>query len=100
MGDEMALAVWWFLLYMLLAGMAAGWLAWVVLGRDKALTRDRKPNWTALLGLGIAGSFVGGLAISLLSGQGLALRPSGIIASFFGALVVVALYLAIRRRSA
>jgi len=42
-------AVWGFLIYMLLIGMAAGWLAWVVLGRSKVLMRDRKPNWTVLL---------------------------------------------------
>jgi uncharacterized membrane protein YeaQ/YmgE (transglycosylase-associated protein family) len=91
-------AVWGFLIYMLLIGMAAGWLAWVVLGRSKVLMRDRKPNWTVLLGLGVLGSFVGGLAGSLLLEGEIALRPSGMIASFLGALVVVAIYLAIKRR--
>ena len=91
-------AVWGFLIYMLLIGMAAGWLAWVVLGRSKVLMRDRKPNWTVLLGLGVLGSFVGGLVGSLLLEGEIALRPSGMIASFLGALVVVAIYLAIKRR--
>ena len=91
-------AVWGFLIYMLLIGMAAGWLAWVVLGRSKTLLRDRKPNWTLLLGLGVVGSFVGGLVGSLLLEGEIALRPSGMIASFLGALVVVAIYLAIKRR--
>ena len=91
-------AVWGFLIYMLLIGMAAGWLAWVVLGRSKVLMRDRKPNWTVLLGLGVLGSFVGGLAGSLRLEGEIALRPSGMIASFLGALVVVAIYLAIKRR--
>jgi len=91
-------AVWGFLIYMLLIGMAAGWLAWVVLGRSKVLMRDRKPNWTVLLGLGVLGSFVGGLAGSLLLEGEIALRPSGMVASFLGALVVVAIYLAIKRR--
>lgn len=81
-------------LYMVIVGIAAGWFAWVVLGKSKALQRpDRKPNWAALLGLGVAGSFVGGLAMSFLSGEGFALRPSGMIASVIGALVVVAIYL-------
>jgi uncharacterized membrane protein YeaQ/YmgE (transglycosylase-associated protein family) len=87
-----------FLLYMLLIGMGAGWLAWVILGRSKALTRDRKPNWTLLFGLGIAGSFVGGLAASLLMGEGFALRPSGMIGSVVGSIVVVAIYLAVQKR--
>ena len=91
-------AVWGFLIYMLLIGMAAGWLAWVVLGRSKVLMRDRKPNWTVLLGLGVLGSFVGGLAGSLLLEGEIALRPSGMIASFLGALVVVAIYVAAKRR--
>ena len=37
---------------------------------------------------GLIGSFVGGLLISLLTGNGLALRPSGIIGSIVGALLV------------
>lgn len=86
-------------IYLLVAGMAAGWLAWVVLGKSKALQRDRKPNWGALLGLGVVGSFVGGLGMSLLSGEGLALRPSGMIASFVGALAVVAIYLSMNNKS-
>jgi uncharacterized membrane protein YeaQ/YmgE (transglycosylase-associated protein family) len=87
-------------IYLLIVGMAAGWLAWVVLGSSKALKRDRKPNWTALLGLGVLGSFVGGLGMSLLRGEGLALHPSGMIASAVGATVVVATYLVLRARSA
>ena len=86
-------------IYLLIAGMAAGWLAWVVLGSSNVLKRGGKPNWTALLGLGVAGSFVGGLAGSLLTGGGLALRPSGMIGSFVGALVVVAIYIATRKKS-
>ena len=92
-------AVWGFLIYMLLIGMAAGWLAWVVLGRSKTLMRDRKPNWTVLLGLGVLGSFVGGLVVSLLvEGEITLLQPSGPIASFLGALVAVAIYVAAKRR--
>ncbi|HZA92141.1 MAG TPA: hypothetical protein VE420_05900 [Gemmatimonadales bacterium] len=37
---------------------------------------------------GLLGSFVGGLVISLLAGDGLALRPSGIIGSIGGAILV------------
>lgn len=81
-------------LYLFFIGMAAGWFAWVVLGKSKLLVRDdRKPNWAALLGLGVVGSFVGGLGISLLTGQGFELHPSGMIASIIGAIAVVAIYL-------
>jgi len=88
----MVLALWWAVLYLFIVGMAAGWLAWVVLGKNKALTKDRKPNYAILLPLGVAGSFVGGLAMSLLAGDGLTLRPSGMITSVLGAIAVAALY--------
>lgn len=91
------LALWWFLLYLLLVGMAAGWFAWVVLGRSKALTKDRKPNWALILGLGVVGSFVGGMGISLLLGEGLQLQASGMIASAIGAIAVVAVYLGVKK---
>ncbi|NTU70734.1 MAG: GlsB/YeaQ/YmgE family stress response membrane protein [Coriobacteriia bacterium] len=86
-------------MYLLVVGMAAGWLAWIVLGKSRVLKRGGKPNWAALLGLGAIGSYVGGLGVSLLMGQGLSLRPSGMVASFLGALAVVALYLEMQKRS-
>ena len=45
-------------------------------------------NWPLAFGTGIAGSFVGGLLVSLLSGDGIELRPSGIIGSIIGAIIV------------
>lgn len=47
---------------------------------------------------GLGGSFVGGLIFSLLAGDGLALRPSGIIGSLLGAIIVTAIWQEIRRR--
>lgn len=86
------LVLWQAIVYLLLVGMAAGWFAWVALGKSKALSTNRKPNWALLLGLGVAGSFVGGLAVSFLMGDGMALRPSGMIASAAGAVVVAGIY--------
>jgi uncharacterized membrane protein YeaQ/YmgE (transglycosylase-associated protein family) len=48
---------------------------------------------------GLAGSFVGGLLGSLLAGEGLELRPSGIIGSLVGAVIVTAAWLWWKRRS-
>lgn len=45
-------------------------------------------DWTTALISGLVGSFVGGLLISLIAGDGLALRPSGIIGSLTGAIIV------------
>ena len=70
------------IIFILASGMAVGWLAQLIVNR-KAPT-----NWTLALVAGVAGSFIGGLIFSLLSGDGLALRPSGIVGSLLGALVV------------
>ncbi len=71
------------ILGILAGGMAIGGLAQLILGRA-----GRNIDWGMALGAGIGGSFVGGLAASLIAGDGLALRPSGIIGSLIGALIV------------
>ncbi len=63
--------------------MAVGWMAQWVLNRA-----GRKTDWTMALVAGLGGSFVGGLIGSLLAGEGFAIRPSGMIGSFVGAVVV------------
>ncbi len=68
-------------------GIVIGWLAQVVLGRSGGST-----DWTLALVAGIVGSFVGGLLISLLAGDGLAFRPSGIIGSLVGAIIVTVVW--------
>src|SRR3954470_13003810 len=73
--------------------MLAGWLAQLILGRQ------RPSGCGEALVVGLAGSFVGGLLISLLSGDGLALKPSGLIGSVVGALIVLAIGDAVRRRN-
>ena len=50
-----------------------------------------RPNAQSLIA-GVAGSFVGGLGASLLSGDGLALRPSGLIGSVIGAIIVLLIW--------
>jgi uncharacterized membrane protein YeaQ/YmgE (transglycosylase-associated protein family) len=64
-----------------------GWLAQFILGRNAGTT-----DWTMALVAGLAGSFVGGLLASLLAGDGLALKPSGIIGSIVGALIITAIW--------
>jgi uncharacterized membrane protein YeaQ/YmgE (transglycosylase-associated protein family) len=43
---------------------------------------------------------VGGLLASLIGGDGLDLRPSGLIGSFVGAIVVLLIWRAVSQRSA
>ena len=74
-------------------GMLVGWLAQLLLGKT-----SRSTDWALALIAGIGGSFVGGLIASLLAGDGLALRPSGLIGSFLGALIITAIVFAVRAR--
>ena len=66
-------------------GLLLGWIANLILGGG-----SRPQDWGPLLIAGFSGSFVGGLLISLLSGDGFNLRPSGIIGSILGAVIVLA----------
>ena len=73
------------ILAIILFGMIAGAGAQLILGR-----RHGRVDWTMAIVAGLVGSFIGGLLISLLSGDGLDLRASGLIGSIVGATVVTA----------
>jgi uncharacterized membrane protein YeaQ/YmgE (transglycosylase-associated protein family) len=75
-------------------GLAAGWVAQLLLGRG-----GREIDWGLALVAGLLGSFVGGLIASLVAGDGLDLRPSGVIGSIAGAVLVTAVAGATRGRS-
>ena len=80
---------------MILFGVLVGAVAQLILGRSKSGI-----DWTLAFVAGIGGSFVGGLLISLLAGDGLDLRPSGIIGSLAGAIIVTAVWLWWKARAA
>ena len=67
----------------ILFGMLIGAAAQLILGR-----RGGSVDWGMALVAGLVGSFVGGLIFSLAAGDGFELRPSGIIGSVLGALIV------------
>ena len=81
------------ILALIVLGMMIGWLAQFLLGRGAGQT-----DWTLAFIAGILGSFVGGLLVSLLAGDGLALKPSGLIGSLLGALIVTAAWQAIAKK--
>jgi uncharacterized membrane protein YeaQ/YmgE (transglycosylase-associated protein family) len=81
------------LLAILGLGLFAGAVAQLVLG-----TGVYDINWAEAIVAGLVGSFVGGLLASLIAGDGIQLRPSGIIGSIIGAIVVSAVYGWYRRR--
>lgn len=68
-------------------GILVGALAQFILGRDGG-----RIDWTIGLVAGLGGSFVGGLLFSLISGDGLALKPSGLIGSIVGAVIITAIW--------
>ena len=71
------------LLAIILFGMLIGAGAQLIVGRSA-----KGVDWGRALAAGIVGSFIGGLIISVIAGDGLAFRPSGIIGSLAGAVIV------------
>jgi len=75
--------------------MVVGAAAQFILGREGG-----QVDWTMAFVAGIAGSFIGGLIINLINGDGLKLGPSGLIGSLVGALIVTAIWQAVNARKA
>ena len=80
------------ILVIIVIGMAAGWVAQLILGRGT--------NWGEALVAGLIGSVVGGLLASLIAGDGLEIRMSGLIGTIAGAVLVLALWGAFQGRTA
>lgn len=81
------------ILGILLFGMLVGAGAQLIVGSDR-----RGIDWGSALVAGLLGSFVGGLLASLVAGDGLALRPSGLIGSLVGAIIVTVVWQAVSSR--
>ena len=77
------------ILAILAFGILVGGIAGLITG-----TQD----WGKRIVFGLAGSFVGGLLGSLLAGDGLALKVSGIIGSIVGAVILMLIDQALARR--
>ena len=82
------------ILAIVVLGLVAGWVAQIVLGSG-----GRQIDWGLALVAGLVGSFVGGLLASLIAGDGLRLRPSGLIGSIVGAVLFIAVVRMMRGRS-
>lgn len=76
------------ILILIVFGMIVGGLASLLIGGGNF----RTINWGQALIAGLIGSFVGGLAVSLITGNGLQIRPAGLIGSFLGAVVVLLIW--------
>lgn len=71
------------ILAIIVFGILAGGLAQLILGRSMSSV-----DWTVAIVTGLLGSFVGGLILSLATGNGLDLHPTGLIGSVVGALLL------------
>lgn len=72
------------ILAIILFGMVIGALAQLIIGGKNMWNID----WGLAIVAGVLGSFIGGLLISLIAGDGIQFRASGIIGSLVGALIV------------
>jgi len=68
-------------------GMGVGALAQLIVGKE-----GPRVDWTMAFIAGFAGSLVGGLLFSLIAGDGLAIRLSGILGSLIGAIIITAVW--------
>jgi uncharacterized membrane protein YeaQ/YmgE (transglycosylase-associated protein family) len=75
------------ILGLILFGMLIGAAAQLILGKSGGSI-----DWTMAIVAGLVGSFLGGLIFSLIAGDGIEFRASGIIGSIVGALIVTALW--------
>ena len=81
------------LLGLLVFGLFVGWIAQLIVGGGGRV------DWGQSLVAGLVGSFAGGLVVSLIAGDGLRIRPSGLLGSIGGAIVVLLIWNAARRSS-
>jgi uncharacterized membrane protein YeaQ/YmgE (transglycosylase-associated protein family) len=68
-------------------GMGVGALAQLIVGKE-----GPRVDWTMAFIAGFAGSLVGGLIFSLVAGDGLSIRLSGILGSLIGAIIITAVW--------
>lgn len=81
------------ILAIIIGGMAVGWIAQFLMGRN-----SRQVDWTMAFIAGIGGSFVGGLLASLIAGDGLALKLSGLIGSIVGAIIITVVWQQVNKK--
>jgi len=83
----------WSIMAYIVLGMLAGWVASLL------VRRDRHPSdWGLLFVVGVAGSLVGGIVVNLLLGQGFELRPGGLISSILFASLILWIVTATKNR--
>ena len=80
------------ILFILVWALCAGWIANIVTGGS-----SRPDDWVPLLVAGFAGSFVGGILGSLIAHEGLKLRPSGLLGTIIGSIIVLGIWKLVKK---
>lgn len=85
----------WTILIFIVIGMLAGWLASLLIRREKYPT-----DWGVLFIIGISGSLIAGILVNLILGDGFRIAPGGIIGSVVVACILLWLYTRAQNRGA
>lgn len=80
------------ILTIIVVGLAAGWIA------EKVVYPEWEIDWTEAFVVGLLGAMAGGLISSLIAGDGFSLKPSGLIGSIVGAVILLAILKFVRGR--
>ena len=83
----------WSIMAYIVLGMLAGWVASLLVRRDK-----HPSDWGMLFLIGVAGSLVGGIVVNLLLGEGFKLSPGGLISSILFASLILWIVTAAQNR--
>ena len=85
----------WSIMAFIVIGMVAGWAA-SLLVRGEMHPKD----WGRLFLIGVSGSLIAGIAINLIMGNGLKLRPGGVIGSVAVACLLLWIFTRNQQRAA
>lgn len=85
------MAVLMFVFAIVAGGMLVGWLAALMVARNE------RRNWGLLIVVGLGGSILGGVILSLVGGEQLEFGPAGVVGALVGAVIILAIYEPIRR---
>jgi uncharacterized membrane protein YeaQ/YmgE (transglycosylase-associated protein family) len=83
----------WSIMAYIVLGMLAGWVASLLVRHDM-----HPSDWGLLFVVGVAGSLVGGIIMGLILGQGLELRPGGVISSIVFACLILWILTSVKNR--
>ena len=75
-------------------GMLAGWVASLLVRHDM-----HPSDWSMLFIIGVAGSLIAGIVTNLILGDGLKLRPGGVIGSIAVACLLLWIYTSLHNRA-